>query len=257
MDSPVIRPNYYGGISGLQLPIPKYRFPEPFKSFSRLQYYATIFNSIEINSTFYKLPRSATLGNWASSVGNNFRFTYKLFQGITHINPFSINESDIDLFMKALLIAGNKSGCLLIQFPPSIKLINMRLIDLLLTRIRKSDPKRQWQIAVEFRDRGWYEKDVYDMLQTHNANVVIHDKAATASPLLDTMVDFVYLRFHGPSGDYGGSYNQDFLYEYAGYIDEWLRVGKTVYVYFNNTMGDAFNNLQTLNKYVQKEMFKL
>ena len=57
----------------------------------------------------------------------------------------------------------------------------------------------------------------------------------------------MYVRFHGPTGNYRESYVDDFLYEYASYINEWIEEGKTVYVYFNNTMGDAFNNLKYLN----------
>jgi uncharacterized protein YecE (DUF72 family) len=60
----------------------------------------------------------------------------------------------------------------------------------------------------------------------------------------------VYLRFHGPTGNYRGSYDLTFLKNWSAHIDEWLKSGKTVYVYFNNTMGDAFKNLQTLNKYL-------
>ena len=57
----------------------------------------------------------------------------------------------------------------------------------------------------------------------------------------------MYLRFHGPTGNYRESYSEDFLNEYATYISAWIEEGKEVYVYFNNTMGDAFNNLKTIN----------
>lgn len=58
------------------------------------------------------------------------------------------------------------------------------------------------------------------------------------------------LRFHGPDGNYRGTYTDDFLYENAGYIRDWISEGKQVYVYFNNTMGEAVSNLQSLNRYV-------
>ncbi len=60
--------------------------------------------------------------------------------------------------------------------------------------------------------------------------------------------NFIYLRFHGPTGNYRDSYSDAFLSEYATYIKEWLGDDKAVYVYFNNTMGDAFKNLTTLNQ---------
>ena len=68
--------------------------------------------------------------------------------------------------------------------------------------------------------------------------------------MLDLQADFIYVRFHGPTGNYRGSYSDDVLSEYAGYIMDWVDEGKIVYVYFNNTAGDAFNNLQTLNNLV-------
>lgn len=69
----------------------------------------------------------------------------------------------------------------------------------------------------------------------------------SATPYLDHTSDFIYLRFHGPQGNYRESYAEDFLNEYATYIHEWMEAGKTVYVYFNNTMGDALKNLEALN----------
>jgi uncharacterized protein YecE (DUF72 family) len=65
--------------------------------------------------------------------------------------------------------------------------------------------------------------------------------------------DVVYVRFHGPNGGYRGSYTDDFLYEYAQYIKEWMAEGKDIYAYFNNTMGDAINNLVTLKSFLEPE----
>jgi len=70
--------------------------------------------------------------------------------------------------------------------------------------------------------------------------------------MIDHEADFKYIRFHGPTGNYRESYSDDFLSEYAGYINEWSEQGKMVYVYFNNTMGDALNNLKMLNTLVKE-----
>jgi uncharacterized protein YecE (DUF72 family) len=86
-------------------------------------------------------------------------------------------------------------------------------------------------------------------LELHNAAIVIQDIPKSATPLIDHTTDFIYLRFHGPSGNYRDSYSDSFLAEYATYIKEWLEQGKTVYAYFNNTMGEAFQNIQTLINY--------
>ncbi len=252
MKSPLIQSNYYGGISGLVVPVAKYQFPEKFKSFSRLQYYATFYNSIEINSSFYKMPRGITLNKWAASVPDNFRFTFKLFQDVSHIKPFAVNEKEATLFLEAISNVRDKIGCLLIQFPPSLKVQSIEAIDQLLQFIRKASLNKTLRIAVEFRDKSWYQHAAYQMLEAYNATMVIHDKASVPSPMLKLRTSLIYLRFHGPSGDYRGSYSDDFLYEYAGYINTWLLEGKSVYAYFNNTMGDAFNNLRTLNRFLKE-----
>ena len=86
---------FFSGLSGIQLPIPKYRYPPPFENTSRLTYYSTFFNSIEINSSFYKVPRPATVTKWAASVPEHFKFTFKLWKEITHAQEFNFKEEDI------------------------------------------------------------------------------------------------------------------------------------------------------------------
>lgn len=70
----------------------------------------------------------------------------------------------------------------------------------------------------------------------------------SAIPMIEQKTGFIYLRFHGPNDGYPESYSEDFLSEYSYYIKEWISEGKNVYAYFNNTMGDALNNLISLNK---------
>ena len=243
---------FYSGISGLQLPIPKHQFPEPYQDSSRLTYYATFFNSIEINSSFYKLPMQKTVGKWVALVPEDFRFTFKLWKEITHVKGLDFKEADVGSFFNVIASAGHKKGTVLIQFPPSLGRTYIIQLDALLRCIAQMNSDREWKIAVEFRNKSWYEEDVYDLLALYNAAVVIHDIPKSATPMIDHRPDLIYLRFHGPAGNYRDSYSESFLSEYSSYIKEWLEEGKTVYAYFNNTMGDAFNNLQTLNRYVRE-----
>lgn len=245
--------HFYGGISGLQLPIPKREFPPEFADKSRLNYYASLFNSIEINSSFYKIPLAATVAKWAADVPQNFKFTYKLWRDITHNKKLIFNPEDIDRFMQVIDNAGDKKGCLLVQFPPSITIARLVQLEYLLSVIIKTDPDHKWNLCVEFRHRSWYNDDVYDLLKKYHAGFVIHDMPASIAPLIALSDDFVYLRFHGPNGGYRGSYADDFLYEYAQYVKDWQQEGKTVYAYFNNTMGDALNNLTTLSSFIYKQ----
>lgn len=239
--------SFYSGTSGLQLDIPKYLFPPPFENASRLTYYASIFNSIEINSSFYKIPQAATISKWAASVPEEFRFTFKLWKGITHSKALNFNKEDVSAFFNSINAVKEKKGCLLIQFPPSLSRAYTAQLDNLLSCIKEANITQDWKIAVEFRNKSWYHEQVYDLLNFHKSAIVIQDIPKSATPLLNHTTDFMYIRFHGPTGNYRESYSEDFLNEYASYLKEWIDEGKTVYVYFNNTMGDALRNLKTLN----------
>jgi uncharacterized protein YecE (DUF72 family) len=241
-------PNYFCGLSGIQLPIPKYQFPEPFQKSSRLTYYASLFNSIEINSSFYKIPKPSTISRWVSEVPEDFTFTFKLFQGLTHNSDRVIDKDVAIKFMHSIDHAEQKCGCILIQFPPSYGVSNINEVNELLSILREISKEHPWRLAVEFRNTSWYKDDVFDMLKAQDTALVLQDMPRSASLFILTANNFVYVRFHGPTGNYRGSYPDNFLYEYATYIHEWLSDGKTVYTYFNNTAGDAFNNLQTLKR---------
>jgi uncharacterized protein YecE (DUF72 family) len=239
--------SFYSGTSGLQLPIPKYRFPPAFENASRLTYYSSLFNSLEVNSSFYKVPRASTVTKWAQSVGSNFKFTFKLWKEISHCKQFNFSEKDVVHFLKTIELDEDKKACLLIQLPPGISNESFLQLNGLLNCIQKNN-STNWKIAVEFRNRSWYNDNTYKLLRSFKAALVIHDMPKSATPLIRHDSDFIYLRFHGPTGKYDGSYPDDLLSEYANYIKEWLQEGKEVYCYFNNTKGDALNNLKTLNK---------
>jgi uncharacterized protein YecE (DUF72 family) len=243
-------PKFVSGLRGLQLPVPKYNFPTEFQQASRLTYYSSFFNSIEVNSSFYKIPMKATVARWGTEVPEQFRFTFKLFRDITHGKNLIFDNAHVEKFIQTISHSAGKKGCLLVQFPPSLKKESIHELDVLLNAISTADPDKCWNVAVEFRDKGWYNEDVFDLLDAYQCSPVIQDIPKSATPQLNLQSDFVYVRFHGPTGDYGGSYTNAFLAEYASYVKEWLDEGKTVYAYFNNTKGDAFNNLITLNNLV-------
>ncbi len=236
---------FYSGTSGLVLPVPRSLYPPEFQGKSRLTYYGSLFKSIEINSSFYKTPMVSTVSNWAESVPDNFEFTFKISKAITHAKGLDFNAEDIGYFMQTIAHIGNKKGCLLVQFPPGLKIEQFNQLQNLLISIKGANPNDIWKVAIEFRNQFWYHDDVYDLLNQYKISMVIHDLPASATPLTETTAAFRYLRFHGPGGRYRGSYSDDFLYQYAPYIKAWTSEGKTVYFYFNNTMGDAVKNLQT------------
>ena len=239
---------FRSGTSGLVLAEPnKLAYPKEFQDKSRLEYYASQFNSIEINSSFYKISRCQTYTNWAAMVPDDFQFTVKLWQGITHEESYE--QADLEKFFAAIDCLGKKKGCLLIQFAAKTKM-DFSGFDGLLESIRMLDPEEHWRIAVEFRHTVWYEKEIFEIMDEFHAGLVLHDMPKCPPPEVNQNVDFIYIRFHGEKGDYRGGYSDDFLKSKAKQIQKWMKAGKDVYVYFNNTAGDAAANLKTLNELV-------
>jgi uncharacterized protein YecE (DUF72 family) len=241
---------FLSGTSGLALSIPKAKYPVEYKGASRLTYYGSLFNSIEINSTFYKLPKATTILKWGESVPPYFRFTFKLSKSITHIKGLAINNDEVEAFMHTVGHIGSKKGCLLVQFPPSLKQDHLDQVENLLLQLKAADPRGEWQLAIEFRNRLWYGETTYQFLQQYDAILVQHDFPSSITPEMETQNPIVYMRFHGPGGKYRGSYTDEALLATSNKVKTWIEKGKQVYVYFNNTMGDAENNLQTLNRFV-------
>jgi uncharacterized protein YecE (DUF72 family) len=235
---------FRSGTSGLVLTEPnKLSFPKEFRDKHRLSYYASKFNSIEINSSFYKIPRCRTFRNWKELVPDDFQFTVKLWQGITHEEKH--DHSELERFFSAINCLGDKKGCLLIQFAAKTKM-DFSGFDRLLESIRKLDAQESWRLAVEFRNSLWYMREIYEILDEYHANMVLHDMPKCLPPEPNKNASFIYLRFHGEKGDYKGGYSDQYLMNKAKEIRGWLNGGKDVYVYFNNTIGDASANLQTL-----------
>jgi len=244
---------FYGGTSGLVLPVAnKLAFPPEYQDKSRLTYYASLFNSLEVNSSFYKVPMAATVKRWATEVPDGFKFTFKLFKGITHNKGLVFEDALVEKFMQVIDQAGDRKGALLVQFPGSIVFDYAGQFERLLEVIRRCDPKKTWHVCVEFRHPSWYCRETYELLNEYHAAMVIHDmpKSRTPHPHMLSKLKFEYVRFHGPAGDYKGGYTDEVLEMYATRINSWVKQGKTVYTYFNNTIGDALKDLATISRLV-------
>lgn len=233
---------YKSGTSGLVLPVPnKQSFPPAYRDKSRLTYYSSLFNSIEINSSFYKVPKGSTVKKWTTEVPPHFTFTFKLWQEITHVKGLAFQPKDVLNFLTVIGEAGDQKGCLLVQFPPSLTIDSFSQVESLLSMIT------DWKVALEFRHSSWYISETFELADEYGASVVLHDIPKSRNTRLNNKAEFVYLRFHGPAGDYKGGYTQAQLEQYAVQIKAWMQEGKEVFVYFNNTIGDAIMNLMALN----------
>ena len=245
-------PSFYSGTSNIVLPVKQSEYPPEAKGASRLTYYASLHTSVEINSSFYKVPKPATVEKWRESVPSHFRFTFKVPKTVTHAKGLQFSVEELEVFAEAVAQAGEKKGCLLVQLPPSVTQEQQEELEGILECLH-SDTKG-WHMAVEFRHPSWYNRAVYRMLQSFGAGMVEQDMPKSATPQVTVAEDFRYLRFHGPEGTYRGSYSAPFLSNHAERIARWVKEGREVYVYFNNTMGDAWGNLETLNRMVERQL---
>lgn len=234
------------GTSNGHMPGNKSSFPPEYRLRSRLHYYSSIFNTIEVNSCFYKTPQRSTYEKWVLDVPGDFEFTLKLSRDITHAKDLRYDLSCMETFLRSATGTGNKKGCLLIQFPGKISIEHFNQAEQVLEQLQVHDPLHEWRIAVEFRNESWYIAETAELLNEYKAAMVLHDfsKAKISRAAVNT--NFVYMRFHGPTGNYRDSYSDHALDGKAEQAREYLKEGKDVYAYFNNTAGNAFENARYL-----------
>ena len=148
--------------------------------------------------------------------------------------------------MNVISSIGNRKGCLLVQFPASVTTEYRSQFEQILQWLYQANDRHEWRIAIELRSLTWYQEEMLGLLDRYNASLVLHDMPQSKNSLYNKASKFVYFRFHGPTGNYKGNYSITFLEEQAQKIRSLLIERKDVYVYFNNTMGNAFENAMSL-----------
>lgn len=192
-------------------------------------HYATMFDTVELNTTFYRLPSVKTVEDWAAQAPPGFVYAVKLGSFGTHRMKLKDAASWLPNHLDRLDRLGPSAGPTLVQLPPHWRRNTQRLDEFLST----APKSRRW--AVEVRDPSWLHDEVYDVLRQHGAALCIHDLLADHPWELTT--DWTYVRFHGPHAldrPYQGLYGADGLFWMSDRLSTWLSQGKDVYAYFNN-----------------------
>jgi uncharacterized protein YecE (DUF72 family) len=221
-------------------------YPADLKNNYWLNYYSKEFNTVEINSSFYHLPKPQTFINWKKNTGADFLFSVKVSRYITHIKRLIDCREALDRLLAAAKELGEKLGPFLFQLPPNLNEDRPRLENFL-----KILPK-EYKFAFEFRNESWFTQDIYNLLKDTGYAVVI-----SSSPRFpyreEITADFCYIRMHGPGNLYCSCYLRDELEKIALLIKKNLKKNIENYVYFNNdAQGYAVENARTLMKMVLK-----
>lgn len=202
-------------------------YPAGLAKTAWLQYYARHLHTVEINTTFYRLPDTSTLVQWRDMVPPGFVFAVKASRYITHRKKLKDPQESLGNFLARLPVLEQKLGPILFQLPPGWSPNLERLAGFLPLL------PRQYRYAVECRDPRWWTRQTYELLASHNVAWCIFDLAGQLAPKHVT-ANFVYVRLHGPSGPYQGQYDPHTLAGWAGALAAWSRQGKEVYCYFDN-----------------------
>lgn len=203
-------------------------YPRGLKKTDWLGHYAGRLRSVEINASFYHLPRIPVLETWAAHTPDGFLFAVKAWRAITHYRRLADCAEHVESFFSRIAALGAKGGPVLFQTPPRFPADTGRLAAFLALL-----PKDR-RCAFEFRDESWHSDAVYTLLAGHNAAFCPFELGGQAAPRIVT-ADFVYIRLHGRKGRYTGNYSAAALRDWADWLGARLAEGRDVHVYFDNT----------------------
>lgn len=210
----------------------------------RLSRYVQQFDTVELNSSFYRWPGTARFAGWRKRLPAGFLMSVKAPRGLTHGKKLYAPELWVDRIAAGWHELRDKRAALLVQLPPQQERDDDRL-GYFLGRLPGWLP-----VAVEFRHPSWVHDDVFELLSGHRAAYCVMS-GANLPCILRSTAPLVYVRLHGPDHDhlYGGSYSDADLGWWAARIREWAAAGKDVLVYFNNDGdGNAVRNAITLRR---------
>jgi uncharacterized protein YecE (DUF72 family) len=194
-----------------------------------LEQYARLFDTVEVNSTFYRLPLETSVARWVEETPPHFRFAVKASRYLTHTRRLTDLGRGIERFYERLqpLTRTPKFGPVLWQLPPNFR----RDDDRLAGALGALPPGRH---CFEFRHASWFVEDVYDLLRRHRAALVIADRPDVKEFQSHELTsDWTYVRFHYGSRGRRGNYSERELEEWACRFEDWRRE-VDVFAYFNN-----------------------
>ena len=203
-------------------------YPEGCPPSRWLEYYASLFNTVEINSTFYRLASRDAAARWVEQTPDDFVFAAKASRYLTHIKKLTQLEQGIALYYERLepLVEAGKLGPIVWQLPPWFKRDDERLASAL-------GALPDGRHCFEFRHETWFTNDVYELLREHGVALVIGDRKGLEFQAHEFTTDWTLVRFHYGAKGRRGNYSQRELETWKRRLTQWRRRVE-IYMYFNN-----------------------
>ena len=223
-------------------------YPQATPRWKRLDYYVQRFQTAELNSSFYRWPTAAAFKSWQKRLPEGFLLSVKMPRHLTHTKRLYAPEAWLERIKLCWHELGTKRAVLLVQLSPKFEFDYERLHYFL------SLIPPWMRLSVEFRHPSWHQEVIFQLLEQYGVAYCIMSGAHLPCILRST-APFVYVRLHGPDGQYlyGGRYSDADLLWWAERIGEWERGGKEVFVYFNNDgEGNAVYNAARLKAFLDK-----
>jgi uncharacterized protein YecE (DUF72 family) len=214
-----------------------------------LEHYATLFDTVEVNSTFYRLPKREAVAHWVEQTPEGFVFAVKASRYLTHVKRLRDLGPGADRFYERIepLLGSPKMGPVLWQLPGNFRRDDERLRSAL-------EQLPSGRHCFEFRHESWFAREVYELLRSHEVALVIGDHPERPFQAHEVTADWMFIRFHYGRRGRNGNYSERELEEWAARIGDW-RQRVEVYAYFNNDWnGYAVRNGLWLEDRLQKSM---
>jgi uncharacterized protein YecE (DUF72 family) len=229
-------------------------YPPDISGYNELRFHAEHFNTVENNSSFYRIAKESTYQTWFRMTPDHYKFSMKLNQLITHIHRLEVNDEvreKVQYILTSTQVLKNKLGGIVIQLPPSFRFDVGKLRQFLaFFQAEIQAQEYRFDVAIEFRNKHWFTDEVYALLKQHNVALVA-GQSSRYPEVRQLTADFAYIRMHGPEKLFASKYSLEQLEEWATYIRRISPQVKQVYVYFNNDFhGYALENAKELAKLV-------
>ncbi|BAB59615.1 hypothetical protein [Thermoplasma volcanium GSS1] len=199
-------------------------YPEDIHTKYWFRYYSSRFNTVELNSTFYRFPSDKTALGWYNSSPENFTYSLKINRSITHIKRLRDTDEEILKFYNVAGKLKEKLGCLLFQFPPSFKYSEENVS--LIAKI----PLSKYCRVLEFRHKSWFDKKILSSLVDNGFHIATVSSKDLPFLLIQDVI--IYMRMHGDTNGYATDYPLEKLKDMLNRIIDLSP--DYAYIYFNN-----------------------